>query len=70
MAEMIQGENRAVLSGMIGMAAVYREAVACEHCQRCLGSNKAKYFMYFLSRTTTEVSRWSIVQHNLTAPKF
>ena len=24
--------------------------------------------MYFLSRTTTEVSRWSIVQHNLTAP--
>jgi hypothetical protein len=24
--------------------------------------------MYFLSRTTTKTSRWSIVQHNLMAP--
>lgn len=31
MAERIQGENRVVLSGMIGRAAVYRKAVACEH---------------------------------------
>ena len=31
MAERIQGENRVMLSEMIGRAAIYRKAVACEH---------------------------------------